>query len=226
MAEEPFSSFAKTLVTLQKLTKIESGVSQIISSSRVPHAETRKFLRCERLEQGINTPLFQFIRKMVKDVGLGDMEMVEIGQFKHVYSIRSNPVASLYPEVQNKKTCYVTSDAFSQFYSKDMGLVNTGEEVECINAGDQACVFEINLQPLGVYQIVLDRTDRRLVEVLGKNAKLDIGSLADELLLEPGEVEYRLEILRRYHLTDDDFSLTKIGTTYSRYGTGPLAEKE
>ncbi|MDG6221010.1 MAG: hypothetical protein QCI38_06130, partial [Candidatus Thermoplasmatota archaeon] len=160
------------------------------------------------------------------DVELGDLELVEMEQFKHVFQIKENPVASLYPEIENKKTCYVTADALSQFYSKDMSLVNTCEELECINGGSDHCVFEINLQPLSVYQVVLDRSDRKMVEVMSKMESPGVEQMADELLLEPEEVEYRLDILRRYHLCTDDNRLTKIGMTYSKYGTGPLSEKE
>ena len=139
MSDDTFTSFAKTLATLQKLTKIESGIASIISSSKIPHAETRKFLRGETREQCMNTPLFQFMQKVFHDVGLGSMEIVEVEQFKHVFSVPSNPIAILYPEVKGKRTCYVTADALSQFYSKDMGLVNTVEEIECQNADAKAC---------------------------------------------------------------------------------------
>ena len=226
MGEETFSSFAKTFATLQKLTRIEGSINSFVSSSRVPHSETRKFLRCETPEQASNTPLFQFLDRSFENIGLGNIEIINIEQFKHTYVVNPNPISDLYPEVKGKKTCYVISDAFAQFYNKGLGLVNVSEEMECLNSGGKHCVFEISLQPLSVYQIVLDLVDRKVVDLLVRDKFGDMTALADELLLDSEDMEYRLEILKKYHLISDTNELTKIGLTYSKYGTGPLAEKE
>ncbi|MCD6461480.1 MAG: hypothetical protein J7L61_01930 [Thermoplasmata archaeon] len=226
MTENTFSSFAKTLATLQKLTRIEAGISHAVESSKVPPVETRKFLRAETPEQAANTPLFQFFRRVFRDIGLGDMEIIDVERFKHTYRIRDNPVARMYPEIQGKKTCYVTTDALAQVYAKDLQIVNTSEEVECINEGKEACVFEVNLQPLSVYQMVLDRTDRSLVEEISRRGAADTRVLAEALSLEEEDVEYRLDILSRYHIIDEGGRLTRLGTTYSKYVSGLLIGKE
>ncbi len=222
MTEKMFPSFAKTLATLQKLAKIESGLAGLISSSKVPPVETRKFLKSESPVQASNTPLFQFFNTMLKDIGLGNLELVEVEQFKHVYVVRDNPVAHLYSEIKGKKTCYVTADALSQIYAKDLGIVNTAEEIECVNAGGEKCTFEVNLQPISVFQIVFDAVDREIIQKIRATEKTDVEKIAEELDLENEEVEYRLEVLRRYHILGEDNRLTRVGLTYSKYPATPL----
>lgn len=219
------TSFAKTLSTLQKLTKMESAIAAAIDASRVPGKEVRKFLKCSSAEQASNTSLFQFMQNLFKSLELGTLEIKEIEHFKHTYTIPHSPVAKLYTGVQDKKTCYITVDTISQFFSKDLNIPCTVEETKCINSGEEVCHFEVNMQPLSIYQIVLDKVDHAIIASLAEN-RSEMEHLATATSLEDDEISYRLDILNSYYIIDENKSLTKIGNTYFKYGYGVLPDKD
>jgi len=223
---EGFTSFAKTLASLQQLTRMESAISAAIDASRVPATEVRKLLKCSTAAQAANTPLYQFMRDLVREVGLGHIELQDVEHFKHVYLIKQSPVAKLYTGINNRRTCYITADTLNQMFQKDMSLPCTVEETHCVNAGDDYCVFEVNLQPLAVYQVVLDKTDREIVNLLAKQRSVDKGQVAEQLMLEDEELDYRLDVLQAYYIIDDAYRLTKIGRTYHEYGYGLMPERD
>ena len=219
-----FGSFAETISALGTLTKLESAVGAAIKNSKVPARETRKFLKCMSVEEASNTALFQFIRELFTRVGLGQMKLTRNDIFRYDIAIEDNPVAKLYPNVKNKKTCYITSEAIIEFFTKDLGLPGSCEETACINAGNPYCEFSVSLQPLAVYQLALDASDKEIITAIidGSTVK----SIATKLDMSDEEAQYRLSVLKRYHILDDNFIITEIGDTYHKYGEGMPSQED
>jgi predicted hydrocarbon binding protein len=213
-----FSSFAETIASLGSLTKLESAVSTAIKSSRVPPKETRKLLKCMSVQEASNTSLFQFMRDLFEKVGVGELELIRNDIFRYDFAIEDSPVCKLYPHVKGKKTCYITAESLSQFFSKDLGLPGTVEEIACHNSGDTRCEFAVSLQPLAVYQLALDDIDKQIINgIIEGDGR---AKLSESLGMGEEELLYRMNILKRYKILSDSYELTEIGETYHKYGEG------
>jgi len=219
-----FSSFAETVASLGTLTKMESAVSAAIKNSRVPPKETRKFLKCMSTQEADNTALFQFMRQLFNKVGMGHLQLIRNDIFRYDFAIEDSPVCKLYPHVTGKKTCYITAESLASFFSKDLNLPSTAEETACKNAGDEKCEFAISLQPLAVYQLALDDVDK--VIIIGVIDKNDTAKIAESLDMTEEEALYRMNILKRYKILDQDYNMTEIGETYHKYGEGMGSEED
>ena len=219
-----FSSFAETIASLGSLTKLESAVSTAIKTSRVPAKETRKFLKCMSVQEASNTALFQFMTDLFEKVGMGQLELVRNDIFRYDFAIENSPVCRLYPHVKGKKTCYITAESLSQFFTKDLALPGTAEEIACRNAGDKRCEFAVSLQPLAVYQLALDPADRSIISHIldGKSQK----KMSEDMDMAEDEISFRMGILKRYKILDDKHQLTEIGETYHKYGEGMGGDEE
>lgn len=222
---ELFTSFAEAMSTLDRLGKIESKLAAAISNSKVPWKETRRLLKCSTTVEMSNTPLFQFMQALFEQIGLGGLEVAEVQHFKFVFVIKKPVITGIYPTVEGKKTCYIVADALSQFFSRDLSLPNTTEETRCTKAGDEHCQFKVELQPLAVYQLALDDMDKQIIGEI-QNSKPTREKLAESLKLMEDELGYRLDVLRSYKILDENDSITEIGTTYYKYGHGPLRDAE
>ncbi|MCK5024420.1 MAG: hypothetical protein KAR56_02260 [Thermoplasmata archaeon] len=219
-----FSSFAETVASLGTLTKLESAVSAAIKNSKVPPKETRKFLKCMSIQEASNTALFQFMRQLFDKIGMGQLQLIRNDIFRYDFAIDDSPVHKLYPHIRGKKTCYITAESFASFFSKDLGLPGTAEEVACKNSGDSRCEFAISLQPLAVYQLALDEDDKAIIN--GIMDGYNTTKIADSLGMAEEETLYRMNILKKYKILDDGYNMTEIGETYQKYGEGMGGEEE
>jgi len=207
---------AKKMAALGKLTKLESAINAAIESSKVPEYETRKLLKARNANQAKNTAVFQFIKNLFSEIGLGILNLESKDNFKLIILNENNTIKELYPDIKNKKTCYIVADTLSDFFTEDLNIPADVKEITCINAGDETCKFEVDLQPLAVYKIALDEKDDKIIGQIVKDHNLD--KIANSLELPKEELEYRLDILQSYHIIEQDLSLTKIGQTYYKYG--------
>ena len=219
-----FSSFAESIASLGTLTMLESAVSAAIKNSKVPPKETRKLLKCMNIQEAGNTALFQFMRQLFDKIGMGQLQLIRNDIFRYDFAIEDSPVHKLYPHIKGKKTCYITAESLASFFSKDLGLPGTAEETSCKNAGDPRCEFAISLQPLAVYQMALDEVDKTIIN--GVMDGHDTEKIAESLDMTEEEALYRMNILKRYKILDDECNMTEIGETYHKYGEGMGGEEE
>ncbi len=219
-----FSSFAETIASLGSLTKLESAVATAIKTSRVPPKETRKLLKCMSVQEASNTAIFQFMRDLFDKIGIGQLEIIRNDIFRFDFAIANSPICRLYPHVKGKKTCYITAESLGHFFSKDLSLPGTVEETACRNAGDARCEFAVSLQPLAVYQLALDEIDKSIITSIIDGRGRDQISQALEMADE--EILFRMNILKRYKILNDDYRITEIGETYHKYGEGMGATEE
>lgn len=221
MAEKK-GGLARKMAVLGKLTKLESAINAAIESSEVPMVETRKLLKSRDAHQAKNTAVFQFMRNLFSEIGLGKLNLKVKENFKLILESEDNPVEKLYPDVENKKTCYIVSDALSDFFTEDLKLPAEVKEISCVNASDDKCSFKIDLQPLAVYKIALDEVDDDIIDLIIENRSMT--DIADELEISEREINYRIDILKSYHIIDKDLTLTKIGQTYHKYGQSAVED--
>ncbi len=213
---------AKKMASLGKLTKLESAINAAIESSKVPEYETRKLLKARTSSQAKNTAVFQFMRNLFSEIGLGVLTLKKKDNFKIVLVIKDNKIKNLYPDVKDKKTCYIISDALTDFFTEDLCIPADVNEVTCTNAGDDVCTFKVDLQPLAVYKIALDEIDNKIIDEVVKNNTSN--EISENLNIPEEKIEYRLDILKSYHILNTDLSLTKIGQTYHKYGQSVVSD--
>jgi predicted hydrocarbon binding protein len=220
-----FETFAEAISSLEKFTKIESKIAVAIDSSRVPWRESRKLLKCMNPAQASNTSLFQFIQTLFLQIGLGKLEILEVGRFQFTFCLRDCEICKLYRAQKSGKICFITSDALLRFFVKDLDLPCSVEETKCIKEGSDFCEFKVDLQPLGVYKIALDAVDGAMIEEIIRS-KFNINKFAEDNLIEEGAVEYRLQVLESYQIIDKDRKITEIGSTYQKFAQGLRALEE
>ncbi len=222
----PFRSFAQRVAALDKMTSLETGISTAIKMSRVPRKEVKKLLIARNENQVRNTPVFQFMRMIFQEIGLGMLDIKEVGRFSYIFSIKDSPIPPLIPDAKGK-TCYITADALSAFFTKDMGIPATGEEVRCINEGYETCDFLIKLNAIQAYQAALDEVDKEIIGKMIKKPSMKPEKIAEALDMDEGEVRYRMDILKYYGILDENDRVTDIGRTYYKFRmSSPVTEED
>ncbi len=214
----------KKFAALGKLTKIESALRAAIESSRVPAVETRKLLKSSSSNQVKNTAVYQFMCNLFEEIGLGKLEITKKENFYMVFQAKDNPVSNLYNDISGKKTCYIISDALADFFVEDLNIPSETTESNCVNEGDEHCVFRVEMQPLAVYRIALDTTDEKIIKHI--KDETDVDDILSQLGLIKPEFDYRLDTLKNYHIIRDDLTLTKIGQTYYKYGKSVIDDED
>ncbi len=214
---------ARKFASLGKLTKLESALRAAIESSEVPPSETRKLLKTNNPRQVKNTTVFQFMKNLFNEIGLGKLKVVDKDNFSMTVIDEENPIWELYTDVEGT-TCYLIADAISDFFTEDLRIPAEVVELECRNAGDPVCKFKIDLQPLAVYRITLDKIDEQIIEYV-KSGK-DLKKISDELGMMEDELSYRIDTLKSFHVLDENMNLTKIGQTYYKYGKSVIDEEK
>ncbi|UCG68209.1 MAG: hypothetical protein JSV09_10325 [Thermoplasmata archaeon] len=220
-----FESFAEAISTLEKLTKIETRITAVLESSRVPWKESRKLLKCMSSDQISNTPLFQYMQNLFAETGLGKLEILDVGRFQLTFIVNDCGVCALYRTKEMGKVCFITADAILKFFVQDLDLPCSVEETKCTKEGPDYCEFKTDLQPLGVYKIALDDIDRALIGSL-LSKEFDIKKLAEANEIMEEEVSYRLKVLESYQIVDANNNVTEIGSTYYKFAQGLRALEE
>ncbi len=213
----PFKSFAQRMTALDHMTRLETGITTVLKMSKVPAKETKKMLTARDAEQVRNTPLFQFMQFIFKEIDLGELDILETSEFSYLFSVKNSPVPNLIPDAEGKKTCYITSEMFSSFFSRDLGLPASSEETKCVSEGNERCEFLVKVNALQAYQIALDEYDRKIIGMKLENPDIGVEDIAEKLYMEDDEVEYRLNVLKRYRILDENLTVTDIGSTYYKY---------
>jgi predicted hydrocarbon binding protein len=220
-----FKSFAQRVAALDKMTSLETGISTAIKMSKVPKKEVKKLLVARNEDQVRNTPVFQFMQMIFKEIGLGSLDIKEVGKFSYIFSVMDSPIPSLIPDAKGK-TCYITADALSSFFTNDMNIPANGEEIRCVNEGYETCDFLVRLNAIQVYQMALDEMDKEIIGIKLKDPYLDSEKIAENLGIEKEEAEYRMGILRYYELIDEEGNVTDIGNTYYKFRmSSPVSEE-
>lgn len=222
---DSFGSFAETMAVFGKLNGLESKVSAAIEVSKVPPKEIRKMLRGQSLDGIQNTPVFQFLRQLFSQLGFGTIELTGRQDFGYMISIPDSPVCDIFSSMKGKKTCHITTDTIKRIFQEDLGLPGIVSEVLCRNAGSDKCVFEVDLQPLAVYKIALDDIDFQITEKIIKG-EFNIEKMSGELGCGMEAIEYRLSVLKRFHIVSEDLEPTEIGKTYYSYGDSLVGKTE
>ncbi|MGB9636873.1 MAG: V4R domain-containing protein [Thermoplasmata archaeon] len=218
-----FRSFAEAISTLTELTKLETTIETAIKNSLVPHHETRKMLRAVNVIDAESTPLMQYMKMLFERIGLGTISLTKKEIFRMEFSVSPCHICKLYRNATTK-TCYLTAETLSKFFTTDLEIPSTAKEIECVNAGGTACKFLVEMQPLAVYLIALDNTDNEIVEYIFKNKNTTCEKIAEEIGQESEEIKYRCEILEKFKIIDRELNLTEIGIAYRKH-TGKLQKE-
>ncbi|MEM2899165.1 MAG: hypothetical protein QXT63_00080 [Thermoplasmata archaeon] len=168
-----------------------------------------------------------------EQIGFGSLSISNVSRFKISFVVEDCPICRLFPNVKDKKTCMITADAISQFFLKDIDIENETTEVRCKNNGEELCEFQVDMQPLGCYQIIFDEGSNRILKSFAEKPRDEhedlkefIIKVGEETGLDEEDALYRVMELREYMLLDDNYSITGLGETYYNYIKSPLLKKE
>ena len=215
--KQPAKSFAEVMNSFNKLTEIESRIDTAIQKAKVPWAETRKFLKGRDLNQVLNTPLAQFFQDLLREIGLGEVELSEKSNYHYIYRCKECPVCLLFKDIPNKKVCQPTADAISRFFTEAMEVEGETEETKCINLNDEFCEFSLTLQPFTLLEKALDNTDLMILEYIFGGGNVVINELANRLGIGQEEFQARLTTLIYYETLDENYNLTDVGKTFYNF---------
>ena len=70
----------------------------------------------------------------------------------------------------------------------------------------------------------MDDTDKAIIKAIMQSATVKAG--AEQLEMYDEEALYRLRVLQRYRILDDEYAITEIGETYHKYGEGMPTEED
>lgn len=206
-------NIARIIYVFGELTKMEVALSTAITKSKIPAGEIKIMLRSTNPLQVERTPLFQYMKTVFREIGLGNLKCLEISPFQMTFGIRNSKVAKLFSDVKGK-TCYLTADAFAMFFEKDMDISCHVKETECVNNGDEMCKFVVDMDPLGVLKYVIDNIDIEILNSLKKGKNIQVE-----------DYEARMFNLQRYGLVEKN-KLTIMGEKYLEIKRSPLIETE
>lgn len=209
-------SFASMMSTFGKLTEIESRIDTGIQQSKVPWSETRKFLKGISQAGIMNTPLYQYMQNLFYEIGLGTLQLEDARDFRYLYSIPDCTVYQLFQDIKDKRVCTPVVEALARFFHEDLGISCNVKETECINAGADSCKFLVEVEPLSVYQILLDDFDMEIMAKLG-SSEVATGDLAKDLNKDPDDLQYNMDVLKYYQIIDSGNALTDAGEAYKNF---------
>ena len=204
--------FAQSMGAFGALLNIQQKISERFPLSKVPWNETRKYLKASTIEHIKSTPLYQFHTKFFNEIGLGSMQLISYAPMHYIFAVPNNPVCNCYPALNNQKVCVATTDALHRFFTEDLELDCSVEEIECIKNGDAVCKFKVSLQPISAYQVMLDEQDKMILS--GIRPPVD-----DAELIE------RVKVLTIYKLLDNG-KLSDIGSAYMQFASTMQSEEK
>lgn len=217
--------FTEALASFGRYIIIESKMADALKRSKVPWRETRKLLKAPMHDMR-RVRLAQFITELFESIGIGSLSLSEKSGFQYTFENEQCNIHELYPWAKGtgRMVCHITARALNNFFTKDMGLPCSVEEIKCMNVGDDKCVFKLELQPFALYQILLDEQDEALVRELFKGEVL--GKVAKKLRVDEDSLEDMCNILRTYQILDDKNGLTELGSAYADYLETPDRPQE
>lgn len=196
-------SFAQSMGAFGALLKIQQNISERFPRAKVPWVETRKFLKAFSIDAIKSTALYNFHVKLFAEAGLGVMQLISYAPMNYVFAVPNNPVCNCYPALNNQKVCVAITDALHRFFTEELELDCSVEEIECIKNGNQVCKFKVSLQPISAYQVLLDEHDKMILSGIRPPVN-------DNELVE------RVRALTIYKLLDNG-RLSEIGNAYMQF---------
>ncbi len=209
-------SFASVMNAFGKLTEIEQKIDIGIERSKVPNVETRKFLRGMDASQLSSSPLLQYMEDLMYEMGLGSINLKEMSAFRYIFSTEDSDIYLLFPGVTDKAVCTPSVEALARFFTEDMGLKCNVKEIACKNMGSDSCDFVVELEPLSVYQKVLDENDVKILTSADEGA-VKVEKAASATGMESEDLNFKFEVLRYYQIIKEDLTLTDAGSAYSHF---------
>ncbi|MEE9115631.1 MAG: hypothetical protein V3U09_01895 [Thermoplasmata archaeon] len=206
-----YSGFAQAISALEKLNRLESDMATILSSCKVPVKETRKFLRCTTPEQLANISLFQYMKALFMQLGV-DIEVFKVEPYNYRFVVNNSAISDLYSGTSGR-TCYLISEAISRFFNRDLNLGCAVEEIECVNAGDQSCEFEISVDREDYCRVTLSDDEKNILGELGSSESVQ--RLEVYTGMTPEEKEFHISLFKKLELVGEDGRSTELGVKCS-----------
>jgi hypothetical protein len=202
-----YGGFAQAIFALEKLNRLESDIATILSTCKVPVKETRKFLRCTTPEQVANISLFQYMRALFMQLGV-DIGISLIKPYNYRFVANNSAISDLYSGTSGK-TCHLISEAISRFFNRDLDLGCSVHEIECVNAGDKSCQFEIHVDKEDYCRVTLSDNEKNILRELGRSHDEPNSKFHADMTSE--EREFHISWLKRLELVGEDGRSTELG---------------
>lgn len=196
--------FAQAVSTLEKLNRLESDIATIISSYKVPIKEARKFLRCTTPEQLANISLFQYMKALFVQLGI-DIDITRVEPFVYLFHVKDSAISNLYSGIKGR-TCYLICEAIARFFNRDLNLSVSVEETQCVNNGDEMCLFETRVNKEDFCTITLSDEEKRFLAGLANS-----NEVSTKTSLSQEELDFMMDMFQRYNLINEVGKVTQLG---------------
>jgi hypothetical protein len=122
-----------------------------------------------------------------------------------VFRVEDAPFPLLPRREGKKLCCHLTVEFLCTFFTQCLDVAASVSEVACLGKGDGFCEFEVKLQPVDTYTVLLDDDDIEVLKRVWKSEPVE------------GEQKNRIAVLRTYGLVGDGNRLTELGKTMLIY---------
>lgn len=217
-----YSNFSDMLETFEKLKNIELKLYQIFKETKIPAAEVRSFLRNFNDSTLIEEALYTRLVEMLTTCGIGGaISITRKAPLELVFTIEDCNICKVTPKEAQGNTCYTTSTTLGRIFSELLKIGCEVREVQCAKNESKACVHQVNMEQLDVFQILPEEKDLELLSSISQEA-MTLERLSEESM---GAVN----VLKQYELVDINngkVALTELGRIFLTFAQNKPTQEQ
>lgn len=219
---EDYGSFSSMLETFEKLKGVEFKLYDILKETKIPREETRSFLRNFDPEGLKEEPLYKRLISILEACNIGkNITIIKAAPLELVFTITDCTICKLTPKTIKKNSCYTTSTTLGRIFLELLRIGCEVREVECKKNDGTACVHQVNMEQLDVFQILPDSRDLDFLTQVSNNS-------VELTTLSPGDLKIA-DLYAHYGITSIDngvVSITDLGKIFLTFAKNkPQLEK-
>lgn len=218
---EGYGSFSDLLETFEKLKSVEIKLFDILKNTNVPKEEIRSFMKNFDPETLTGEALYKrFVHILSScDIGSG-ITIYRAEPLELLFKVEDCNVCNITPASKGRNTCYTTTTTLGRLFSELLGIGCEVREVECAKNDAPACIHQVSMEQLDVFQVLPEKGD---VDFLGR-----LSSEAVELTtLSPEELRIA-DVYAQYGVTtlkNGIISLTELGKIFLTFARNKPSEE-
>lgn len=218
---EEYGSFSELLETFEKLKGVEIKLYEVLKNTRVPREEIRSFMRNFDPDDIRDEALYKRLMDILSSCGIGKgITIYKEAPLELLFRVEDCNVCKITPATKQGNTCYTTTTTLGRIFSELLGIGCEVREMECAKNKASACVHQVSMEQLDVFQVLPQDDD---IEFLSGLATDDVGLDS----LSPEELRIA-DIYAHYGVTtikDGIVTLTDLGKIFLTFAKNKPSEK-
>jgi chemotaxis protein CheY-P-specific phosphatase CheC len=157
---EEYVNFSSMLETFEKLKGVEFRLYEVLRNARVLEEEVRSFLRNFDPEELAEETLYHRLVEILTECNIGgDISIIRTAPLEVVFEVKDCRICRITPTSRGRNTCYTTTTTLGRIFSELLGIGCEVKEVECAKNKGSACIHQVSMEQLDVFQILPLRED-------------------------------------------------------------------